>query len=246
MSSGERSATRRRRFEKRVLSAQQQQEMYEQNTMGATAGFVCAVVAAGLIGEPLSRSFTRFSYAETDDPVQYRFGARDAAPVVLGACLFLFARAYAYGRVLRPLAAWAVPSADYARKQRLAGAMLCIAVQVALVCAGVIMAAPVLATGPAAAWKGYGQGVVGFAGKAAVIAVCAHQVAGMAALAIETPAGYRSGMAKRLLALCGVAGAGVLGALPVVGAAIAAAALRTLRSTWADCKASAEGAGAAG
>ncbi|KAJ2742436.1 hypothetical protein GGI20_004491 [Coemansia sp. BCRC 34301] len=93
----------RRRFQKKQLSAEYLQEDYEQNTLGVTAGFFCAIWAGWLMGEHLSTMFTTFDYPDLDNDGQYRFGGKDLALVVLITSKLLFVRAALFRYVLRPL-----------------------------------------------------------------------------------------------------------------------------------------------
>ncbi|KAJ1670013.1 hypothetical protein GGF38_001822 [Coemansia sp. RSA 25] len=93
----------RKRFQKRPLSAEYMQEDYEQNTLGVTAGFFCAIWAGWLMGEHFSSMFTTFDYPDLDNDGQYHFGGKDVALVVLITSKVLFARAILFRYVLRPL-----------------------------------------------------------------------------------------------------------------------------------------------
>ncbi|KAJ2731148.1 hypothetical protein IW152_004737 [Coemansia sp. BCRC 34962] len=102
-SSGGSQQQTRKRFQKRTLSAEYLQEDYEQNTLGTTAGFFCAIWAAWLMGEHFSSMFTTFDYPDLDSDGQYHFGGKDVALVVLITSKLLFVRAGLFRYVLRPL-----------------------------------------------------------------------------------------------------------------------------------------------
>ncbi|KAJ1996911.1 hypothetical protein GGI04_005598, partial [Coemansia thaxteri] len=93
----------RKRFQRKQPSAEYQQEDYEQNTLGVTAGFFCAIWAGWLMDEHFSSMFTSFNYPDSDVDGRYHFGGKDVALVVLAASKVLFVRAAGHRYVLRPL-----------------------------------------------------------------------------------------------------------------------------------------------
>ncbi|KAJ2908704.1 hypothetical protein GGI21_002620 [Coemansia aciculifera] len=109
----------RKRFQKKQLSAEYLQEDYEQNMLGVTAGFFCAIWAAWVMGEHFSSMFTTFDYPDLDNDGHYYFGGKDVALVVFVASKILFVRAALFRYVLRPtLRCLGVQS--FERRQRLA------------------------------------------------------------------------------------------------------------------------------
>ncbi|KAJ2106225.1 hypothetical protein GGF48_006180, partial [Coemansia sp. RSA 921] len=76
---------------RRPLSAETLQTIYDNNIMGATAGFFCAIWAGWLMGERISSTFTTPSYEDPKTPYHYYFGVKDIALVLLVASKILFA-----------------------------------------------------------------------------------------------------------------------------------------------------------
>ncbi|PIA18932.1 hypothetical protein COEREDRAFT_79466 [Coemansia reversa NRRL 1564] len=92
-----------KRLQRRRQNAESLYSVYEENVMGITAGFFCAVWAARLMGEHLSVAFTTVSYADTDNPNQYYFGIQDIALAILVTSKLLFVRICILRYLLQPL-----------------------------------------------------------------------------------------------------------------------------------------------
>ncbi|KAJ1807059.1 Pleckstrin y domain-containing A member 1, partial [Coemansia sp. RSA 2598] len=164
---------RPRRFRKRVPSQELLQEDYEQNMMGATAGFFCAIWAGHLLGEHLSVALTTWSPA--DDQGIHRLAASDLGVVVLLATKVLFLRALVFRYILRPALKHLLGTVEFAQRQAVAETVGCVLWALLLV-------------GPAMwiLWVSSGGDGLGAMEKLFVVAQCAARVAGVAVGFLES------------------------------------------------------------
>ncbi|KAJ1732439.1 hypothetical protein LPJ61_002043 [Coemansia biformis] len=230
--------TPRRRFQRRPPTAEALADLDDQNVMGATAGFFCAVWAARLLGERIASALTRVGYEDPAAPGRYCFGPVDAAVVVLLASKVLFVRACASRYVLRPIARACLPGQPFEQHARLASALGVMAVRLLSVCMGLWVAAPVLAPGGGGVWAGY-QASTSLGSKVRVLVLAAMQVCDLVVRYTDGAPGSGGGApfpaAKAWLALAALAGAAYLGTVPLAGAAAAASDLPCLAAAAAGC-----------
>ncbi|KAJ1833563.1 hypothetical protein LPJ63_002657 [Coemansia sp. RSA 2711] len=172
----------KRRFQRRLPSAETLQEIYEQNVLGATAGFFCAVWAGRLMGEHFSSTFTTVGYEDVDRPHYHHFGAKDVALVVLVASKLLFARICAIRYILRPLLNARLSGWDFTRRVQLAAAAYTALVQLLSVGAGLWTCYPILG-GRRMVYEPLASVSVGT--KLAVVVQCALQIAEVAVQLVE-------------------------------------------------------------
>ncbi|KAI9469208.1 hypothetical protein BX667DRAFT_502665, partial [Coemansia mojavensis] len=130
----------RKRFQKRVPSAEALVGIYEHNVMGATAGFFCAIWAGRLMNEPVSCMFTTLNYKNAHIPYYYYFGAKDLALVILGISKVLFLRTASIRFILRPILHAACPRLSFACRTQLATAIFAALVHLILAGSGIWIA----------------------------------------------------------------------------------------------------------
>ncbi|KAJ1956359.1 hypothetical protein GGI12_005327 [Dipsacomyces acuminosporus] len=177
-------AATNRRFQRRPLTQQFLQEDYEQNMLGTTAGFFCAIWAGWLLGEPVSSLFTSFSYQDVDLDGYYYFGGKDISLSVMLAIKTLFVRAGLFRYVIRTVLQ-ALGVHPFERRQKLAEQVyLMLSLSVSVV-ASAYFILPLRASGLAHLWDGYPVASVPLASKLFVIFECSYRLSELIALYFE-------------------------------------------------------------
>ncbi|KAJ1880528.1 hypothetical protein LPJ57_002195 [Coemansia sp. RSA 486] len=119
MHTGDSADTRRQqRFQRQTPSQEFLQEDYEQNVLGSTAGFFCAVWAGRLMGERLSITLTTWSPASRQN--NHHLAISDLGIVVLLVTKLLFIRALVFRYLLRPALKHLETTSSFASRQRAA------------------------------------------------------------------------------------------------------------------------------
>ncbi|KAI8325451.1 hypothetical protein GQ54DRAFT_308393 [Martensiomyces pterosporus] len=173
-----------RRFQRRPLTPEFLQEDYEQNMLGTSAGFFCAIWAGWLLGEPVSRIFTSFSYEDVDRDGFYYFGAKDIALSILLATKVLFVRALLFRYAIRPLIK-ALGVHPFERRQKLAEQIYLALILLSSVLASMCFLLPLSAGGLGHFWDSYPVASIPFACKVFVIVQCAYRISELIALYFE-------------------------------------------------------------
>ncbi|KAJ1807302.1 hypothetical protein LPJ77_003090 [Coemansia sp. RSA 2523] len=219
----------KRRFQRRPLSAETLQTIYDNNIMGATAGFFCAIWAGWLMGERISSTFTTPSYEDPKTPYHYYFGVKDIALVLLVASKILFARTCIIRYIIRPMLKQRLPLHDFLQQARLATAVYSALVYLLSACAGLWMAYPILAR-KSELYSSHDS--VSAIAKAFIVVQGAMQVSEIVVQFAERPAVLFAKL-NAVLTLLVVVAASIQRSVPVAGVAVAAASvLHLVTDVW--------------
>ncbi|KAI7824242.1 hypothetical protein BX661DRAFT_185794, partial [Kickxella alabastrina] len=116
--------THKKKFQRRPPTREYLQQNYEQNLMGASAGFFGAIWAGWIMGEYFSTTFITLSYPNLDHDGRYHFGPKDIALAVFIASKMIFIRAWFFRYFLRNLQSMLLRSngggAEFVVKQEVA------------------------------------------------------------------------------------------------------------------------------
>ncbi|KAJ2500457.1 hypothetical protein GGH96_002697 [Coemansia sp. RSA 1972] len=221
--------TTARRFQRRPPSAEMLQTIYDNNIMGATAGFFCAIWAGRLMGERVSSTFTTPSYEDPETPYHYYFGVKDIALVILVASKILFARTCIIRYIIRPMLKRRLPLRNFLHQAQLATAVYSALVHLLSVCAGLWMAYPI-STQKSELYSSHDS--VSALAKSFIIVQGAMQVSEIVVQFAERPAALFAKL-NAGLTLVVVVAASIQSSVPIAGVTvIASSVLHLVTDVW--------------